>query len=327
VILIARYQFATKGCLDGSEFLQELDALDAFPPGRSNFVLANFLIDPTQPPAAPNRTRTPITISNRNDLFRALRNILAGICCQHPCVLRVHGWNIRNNEGNWEIVIETDETRPFSLEEFKRLTPLDQSKFLLSVALGMLEIHCRGVLHNNIKDDAWIQVLNGRPQICNFGLLDGNPSLRADTLACRELFSHASDESSHLKNAVYDHGAWVNEDPDFQSHIRDRLEYEHSRAADGPHPLLKLSQEIKTSARPISFPFDLFFHLVHSVELWQKTAGPVDFGEALAKLTRGLDDSAKDRFKDAVNTGLATQPFLKAQLFTGFLGGPTAKRD
>jgi serine/threonine protein kinase len=298
VILIARYQILTKGSLDGSEFLRELDAIDSFPPGRPNFGLGDFLIDSTQK-VAPNRQRTTIPIPNRNELFRVLRNILAGICCDHPCVLKVHGWNIEQGDEGFSVLIETDEAKPVSFEQFKVWPAVDQSKFLLSAAIGVTELHCYGVFHNNLGDEGSIQVKNGRAQICNFGLLDETASFETDTVACQVLFSYAAEEYSHLVCEMDDVITRGRYETDFRGYIRGVLKY------GGQVPFQDFARDIAAEAKPRCFPFDLFFHLVHFPELWRSAERSVDVGTALAELTRGLGPRGKARFAAKVNDQMA----------------------
>jgi hypothetical protein len=299
VMLIARYQIASKSCLDGSEFVRELDALDTFPDGRSNFPLGDFLIDPNVPVGL-NRTRAVLTISSQTELFRALRNILAGICCKHPCVLKVHGWNIVKQDQSWSVLIDTDEAQPFSIAAFQKLGPLDQSEFLLSLAIGMLEIHCRGVFHNNLKDERSIQVKNGRAQICNFELLDDTASFKADTVASQTLFRHDPLWPAHST---------------YQAYIASVLREEAKSPEGSPLPLREVADAIANEATPKSFPFDLFFHLVHSSELWKTRHEPLDVGGALAQLTRGLDGAGAAGFRVSVNDHLDASNTLHLGMF------------
>jgi hypothetical protein len=315
VVLIARYQIATKGCLDGPEFVRELDALYTFPSGRSNFPLGAFLIDPDQPLGA-HRRPTRIPVPNRNALFRALRNILVGICCDHPCVLKVHGWNIVQNDEGFSVLIVTDEADPFSIDQFKGWAPVDQSRFLLSAAIGVLELHCRGIFHNQMVADGWLQVKNGRAQICNFGLLDEsenldeNPSLKKDTEACEALFELARAEFSRLKRIRECEGILQCMVLTFQSYVQDVLDHERQTSKGGQGPLQDLAQDIANDAKPKHFPFELFFHLVRCKELWQSQDVSLDVAGGLAELTRGLDDVGKARFKEAVNAEIDAHKFL-----------------
>jgi hypothetical protein len=316
VVLIARYQFATKGCLDGAEFLRELDAFQTFPPGRPNFSLGAFLIDPDQP-ISPNRRRTLLHIASQNELFRALRTILAGICCEHPCVLKVHGWNVMRQDGALSLFIDTDDAEPLSIEGFKDWSAPDQSKFLLSIAMGMLEIHSRGVLHNNLTDAVSIQIKNGRAQICNFGLLDEHASFAADTAACQALFSHAQDEAFHLSRQLNE-GNSSSHQRTFQDYITTALECEREleESPSRSDPLRECYDQIKNEATAASFPFDLFFHLVHCSEFWRSRDEPLDVGAALAQLTCGLDEPGTEGFKAAVNESLAAYGFLRPDFCT-----------
>jgi hypothetical protein len=310
VVLIARYQIVTKGYLDGSDFVRELDAICTFPSGRSNFVLGDFLIDPDQP-AGENRWRTFLPISHQGDLFQALRGILGGICCEHPCVVTVHGWNIVDREGQWSVVIETDEAERLSIGDFERWTALDQSKFLLSAAIGVLDLHVRGVFHNNLQDAGAIQVHNGRARIFSFGLLDANASFEADTIACRELFGRATSSSSRLVREVNDEYGLHWCEPNFQGYIEEVLDEERHSSPGGEGPLQDLASDIANDAKPKYFPFDLFFHLVHSPELWRRRDGPLDVAGGLAELTRGLDEEGKTRFEKEVNAEIAAHRFLR----------------
>jgi serine/threonine protein kinase len=301
VVAVARYQFATKRRLDGSAFLDELDALQTFPPGRSKCPLLKVLIDPNQP-VGTDQTLLLIPISTRDDFFRALRNVVAGICCQHPCVLKVHGWNIVHVQGDWAVAILADKADRFSVEEFERWSPQDQSKFLLTVAIGMLEIHSRGVLHNGVAGQEWLQVKDGRAQICNFGLLGETASFLADTVACQELFNRATDEFARLRRLTDTYpGEMYEVELSFEGYINEAIEHEQVVGVNSASPLRDLSQEIKNQAAGCSFPIDLYWHLIRSVELWASRDGPLDVADGLAQLTRGLDEEVKSRFKMAVN--------------------------
>jgi serine/threonine protein kinase len=309
VILVARYQIATNGCLDGSEFVRELEAFRTFPTGRAAFPLEDFLIAPDQPVGA-NRRRTLIPIPNQTELFRVLRNILAGICCEHPCVLKVHGWNIVKRDDSFSVVIETDTADAFSIADFDTWTALDRSKFLLSAAMGVLELHCRHVFHNNLADDGSLQVKYGRAQICSFGTLDERASFHRDTFDFQALFDRSTAESPRLPPVFPDEVNSGVRESAFEGHIREVLKDETNEG-----PLRTFSREIKEEARPKSFPFDLFFHLVHSSELWGSRDDSLDVSSAFAELTRGLDEGSMDRFKASVNDQVSTNGFLRSGFF------------
>jgi hypothetical protein len=317
VVLIARYQIASKRCLDGAEFVQELDAIQTFPPGRPHFPLGNFIIDPDQPIGS-NRRRTFVAIPGQGALFQALRNILAAICCEHPCVLNLHGWNIVKHEGNWSVLVETGEADPLWIPDFERWSALDQSKFLLSTAIAVLELHCRGVLHGKLDDMESFQVKDGRAQLCNFGLLDAGASFETDAVAAQQLFSLASEESSRLAREEADDGGdaipWTPSST-FPSYIEYVLVQENIRSPGDERPLREFAREIASEATPKGFPFDLFFHLVHCPGLWARRKGPLDVPDALVQLTRGLDDPGHDRFTAAVRDHLAARGFLPPGFF------------
>jgi serine/threonine protein kinase len=327
VVLIARYQFATKRCLEGCAFLAELEAFEHFPGDRCKFPLADFLINP-EGPLGPDQELNTIEISNRNDLFRALRNILAGICCSHPCVLKFHAWSIRKFEEKWIISIVTDKAAEFSIAKFNKWNAPKQAKFLLTLAIGMVEIHSRGVLHNNLRDTGSIRVQNGRAQIYNFGLLDERPSFFKDTESCNLLFRQAKDEFSRLERPIFRFSEENEENEENDLHelfslhgyVEDALkrEAETQEGASAPCPLKDLFQSIKDAAIG-DFPFDLFFHLVDSrnSELWQSKDEPLDVASALASLTRGLDEAKKERFKNIINETAQAQKWLTADLFDG----------
>jgi serine/threonine protein kinase len=305
VILIARHQFATKRCLDGSAFLTELEAFENFPRDRCKFPLADFLIDPDRPLDS-NQTLREIEISNRNDLFRELRNILAGLCCSHPCVLKIHRWNIRNIEGKWLMSIVTDKAHEFSIDACQ--CPLDQSKFLFSLAIGMLELHSRGVLHHNLSDRGSILIRNGRAQICRFGLLDEAASFYGDKQACDWLFGQAQDPISRLQRQD---GSSVISIP-FHEYLKEILTQEHD-----PRPLSDVYQAIKNEVGTSNFPFDLFYLLVHPANsrLWQSQDEVLDVASGLASLTRGLNPEGIAHFKSIVNKRASAQAFLTPDLF------------
>jgi hypothetical protein len=173
------------------------------------------------------------------------------------------------------------------------------------VAIGVLELHYRGIFHNNLGDERSLEVKNGRAQICRFGLLDGTASFRTDMSAYQDLFGQLGRDFVHLQYQIsepddpYWHG------PTFEDYIRDII--------DDSRELLRLrelSEAIKQEARPTSCPFDLFFHLVHSGEFWRSRDEPLDVGGALSELTRGLDEAGKAGFKTAVNDQLASRGFL-----------------
>jgi serine/threonine protein kinase len=319
VSLVARYQFATKRCLDGPAFLQELAAFGSFPAGRSHFPLADFLIAPGAD-VGPDRVLSATIVPNRDSLVRALRNIVAGICCEHPCVLKVHGWNIVKNGENWEILMVTDRAEPFSIADLVDWDDDRQAAFLLTVAIGMLEVHCRGVFHNCLKDAGSLRIRNGRAQICNFGLMHEKSSYMTDTVDAQELFRHARGEFSRLRRIIEfgEEHALYEQETTFQGYIPDLLKHE-DEVANGPdRPLRNLSEQIRSEVTGCSFPFDLYFHLLRSKEFWKSNDEPLDVAEILVQLTRGLDQAGKDRFKVAVNQKIAADHFLSSDFLSGY---------
>jgi hypothetical protein len=216
----------------------------------------------------------------------------------------------------------TEAAVPFSIDEFKRWNSPVQAEFLFSVAIGILEIHCRGVFHNNLNSLQWLQVRNGRAQICNFGLLDDNPSCLKDRDACHGLFECAEEEFYRLQRPC------PNQDPGkgaklllvqftFEEYIKEVLQHEKNTKRDesAPSPLRDLGLKIEEEAQKCDFPLDLYRHLLHSKELWGSTGGPLDVGDVLAQLTVGLDAEEKERFKAAVNEQVAGHGSLTPAFF------------
>jgi serine/threonine protein kinase len=380
VVLVARYQFATKRFLDGAAFLNALDAIEALNtleniravesrelfealgalraitppevaeglegisppealqtlkqrlaaealrslhtsrPDRVTFPLAKFLINP-EAPAGPNRVLTRIPILNRDALFRALRNILAGICCEHPCVTKFHGWNIAYDQGQCEIVMVTEVGTPFSIAEFEGWDVQRQAAFLLTVAVGIFEMHCRGVFHNNLQSVTSLQVSDGRAQICDFGLLDDSASYLTDTKACQELFAHAADEAFRLRRSIKNQEGEISEvELSIEGYVEEVLEHEKEveKGTAASWPLRNMYERIQKEAKTHTFPFELYLHLVRSKEVWASSDGPCDVGDALAQLTLGLDTDAKERFKTAVNEAISARGFLALDFFARF---------
>jgi hypothetical protein len=315
VILVARYQFATKRCLDGHALLHDLERLETLrnsAPGPPRFPLAKWLIDPTQGLGA-NQTLTRIPISTRVDLFLALRNILVGICCEHPCVLKLHGWNIEYADGMWQVLMVSDRAEPVSLAEFEAWSSRDQSAFLLTVAMGMVEIHSRGVVHNNLANERSIQMRNGRAQICNFCLLDEEASCFGDTVACVELFNRARDETARLQLPPFrGEGSFENS---FDGYVLGALGKMPCNGGERCTGLVQVAQEIKNEITGYDFVFDLYFDLVDCEELWTSKDEGLSVADGLAQLTRGLDHDGKDSFKAAVNESISTCGFLRTDFF------------
>jgi hypothetical protein len=319
VKLVARYQFACKGCLDGPQFIRELNALQAFPPDRPKFPLAQFLIDPDQP-LSPDRVLTVRRIANRNDLFAVLKTILVGLCFTHRYLQKCHGWNVRKVRDQFEILVVTDRADQFRAKEFGKWDAETQRRFVWSAAAGLAALHSRGVCHANLSDERSICVTrledgSPRAQICNFGLARPESLSQpfvSDTTAFSARFV-AYKPQGNLATAVKNLGQ-VWEGPWWHSFEAFLMEH----CLDDIHPVdrSEFYDELARSIRYEDFPLDLLFHLIRSPDLWVMNDDAMDLPGALAELTRGLDGDGKKAFSGAVNASLEANGCLN----TGFFG-------
>jgi serine/threonine protein kinase len=321
VMLVARYQLANRGSLDGPAFIAKLRLLENFPSFPTRFALARFLIDPTQPVSS-GQILVPTIITTHDDLFHALRNILCGICCRHPCVLGFHGWNIRQRNGKWEILILTDSADPFSLEEYGKLDKKAQTHFLWTAALGMAAVHACNIIHNGLRNAASFQIKHGRAQLCNFALFDCDtetPDFSKDPEDFMRLFDNSPCVYPSLLN-ITDSGVTI---LSFEDYIREELEADQKRDEEERHHCLDLINEIQNDLIAMreppaeDLPFDLFVRLVRSRELWTPKDGPLDVPTALSQIA-WLDPGGVERFKDAVSRSIATHGFLTPDFFEEF---------
>jgi tRNA A-37 threonylcarbamoyl transferase component Bud32 len=324
--IVARYQFATRYCLERDEFLTELRGLQTFPGNRAHFPLAGFLVDV---PATPSSKDGHVLrlIKTRDDLFRALREISAGICCQHPCVLRVLNWNIQsaakphewrrvNPDANWAVYFQTEQADDFSEAVYAGWDENEQHNFLVSAARGLAWIHNCGIFHNNLSSVTSYRCRGSEAQICGFGLSSGDSGFCRDTVDFADLFRGWRGSKPVLERVVRSRDredAGSTKNLSFEEYVEDQVDS------------LQRAQPERDS---VDFPFDLFYHLVdtpdrhRSESLWSATPGPNEpldaaaIAEALAQLTRGLNDDTKlGDFKRDVKHALETRGSLPASDF------------
>jgi hypothetical protein len=72
----------------------------------------------------------------------------------------------------------------------------------------------------------------------------------------------------------------------------------------------------------VDVPFDLFFRLVRSKSLWEPNAEPLDVPTALGKLTRRLDKTELELFKQTVDRATTARGFLRRSDFGRWTKGP-----
>jgi hypothetical protein len=330
VTLIARYQFARRLCLDQAEMVSELEVFEGFPADRSNFPLADFLID--LPIDDEGARHLVMPINTRDDLFRALRQILAGICCRHPYVLRVLGWNIAfqtatpgestesgasSSTSKWKVHILTQKAPELSREVYEGWSKDEQQGFVLTAASGLAWIHNCGILHNHLSSATSYRCRGTEAQICDFGLLSENAGFDQDTEDFTQLFAAWGGFTPVVSREVEPYPP----PKEGESAVRETKPLSFEEYVDKHDPP---ESEPTRLAKPVSvtFPFDLFFHLVGSKLLWEPSGEPLDVPEALGKLTRGLDESELELFKRAVDRAIAGRGFLRRSDFGRWTKGP-----
>jgi serine/threonine protein kinase len=309
VMLIARYQFAAKHSLESGPFLAELDALEELPPGRPAFPLADFLMDPKL--VDEELAVRVIPLKTRNDLFALLREILAGICCQHRYILKFHGWNVQHVDDQWQILIWTEKAWPFPWDKYGRLAEGFQQRFLGTAASGLAWAHKCGFFHNNLMNSESIQAQNGVSKICLFGLLDEHAGFQKDTEDFMDLFARAGGyQPIVFRRVPVDPDQPGETEVDADGYTRAPISFEvylDDEICRG----WEVEEGVLMPDPPKEFPFDPFFHLMRSDDVWTRKDGGVDVPAALAELSRGLDPSGIAKFKEAVERELASSGFLR----------------
>jgi hypothetical protein len=327
VTLVLRHQFATRRCLEGHSFLDGLHAFERLPAGRPRFPLAEFLIDPNAP-MGHDIVQDEIRIETRDDLFRALKQILVGICCSHPFVVKFHGWNIGRVDGKLKVLIRRDRAEPLLSDAVPQLLKWDveqQRAFLRSAGAGLAALHDRGIFHDNLLDEVSVCVRyeGGLPlaQIWNVGLGAGDaPDGRfaKDTTDFSNRFLDYDPDEALIPALASLQGGLDENNIHLDPHSFETF----WRVDCLPVPVPDrdaVAQRAFSDARYGDFPLDILFHLLESPNLWLSTgAGMGDIGSELALLTRGLDPAGIDTFKRAVTACLEKHGFLVPDFFGEF---------
>jgi hypothetical protein len=342
VILVTRYQLATKGYpdgnrrtheLDGAGFVKQLRTLRNFPPDGRHFPLAEYLMKPQATPR-PDQTETARIIETRDDLYAALREILCGICCQHPLVLKFRGWNLRRVQGRWEILIWNDKADAFDPATYRQWDRSTQRQFVWSAAAGVACAHSRGIVHHGLNRMDSIRVKNGRPQICRFGLLQANGNwadfFLTDTQQFATLFNnirgyHVDFSRDRTNEPDAPNRLWQSFQ-EFMDAVRAEQRIEAGCQPHVRYPLLELRDQINREiadeeTRSPTLPFDIFVQLIRS-DCWTSRAVELDVPSAMAEFTLGYDREGINTFKQAFNDTIGTHGFLTPDFLDEFPGFP-----
>jgi len=123
-------------------------------------------------------------------LCGTFREILSGIYCQHPAVVKNYGWNYvwSRNANPSEMVIVTEFAERGSLLDrirSKSMTPTEKMVSLYGMARGLRHMHSLELLHRDFKPENVVIDGHNRPLVCDLGLsrlvLDGEATRKQGT--------------------------------------------------------------------------------------------------------------------------------------------------
>jgi serine/threonine protein kinase len=102
-------------------------------------------------------------------LGSALREILVGLYCEHPAVLKLFGWNYVTNVDPHELLIVTELMSGGTVGEHLHVNPTQKMIYLYGTARGLAHLHIREVMHRDVKPENILLDSRGFPHIGDFG--------------------------------------------------------------------------------------------------------------------------------------------------------------